>query len=90
MTELNNRPFTIVLRQGTQADLNLSTTYLAKGELAYTTDTFQVYIGDGTNKLLIGGGGYSGTITTAKLTGGGANGSMTFVNGVLISQVAAT
>ena len=34
--------------------------------------------------------GYTGTITTAKLTGGGTNGSMTFKNGVLISQVPAT
>ncbi len=34
--------------------------------------------------------GLSLTITTAKLTGGGSNGSMTFVNGVLTSQVAAT
>lgn len=34
--------------------------------------------------------GYTGTITTAKLTGGGANGSMTFENGVLISQTPAT
>ena len=33
---------------------------------------------------------YSGTITTAKLTTGGANGSLTFVNGVLVSQTAAT
>ncbi|MDP9114644.1 MAG: hypothetical protein M3O20_13325, partial [Acidobacteriota bacterium] len=34
--------------------------------------------------------GYSGTITTAKLTGGGANGSMTFVNGILTAQTPAT
>ena len=34
--------------------------------------------------------GFSGTITTAKLTGGGANGSMTFVNGVLTKQTPAT
>lgn len=34
--------------------------------------------------------GYSGTITTAKLTTGGTTGSMTFVNGVLTSQTAAT
>ena len=34
--------------------------------------------------------GYSGTITTAKLTSGGTNGSMVFVNGQLSSQVAAT
>ncbi len=33
---------------------------------------------------------FSGTITTAKLTGAGTNGSMTFVNGSLQSQVAAT
>lgn len=30
------------------------------------------------------------TITTRALTGGGANGSMTFRNGVLISQVQST
>ena len=35
-------------------------------------------------------GGLSITITTAKLTVGGTNGSMTFTNGVLTSQVAAT
>ena len=34
--------------------------------------------------------GFTGTITTAKLTTGGANGSMTFQNGLLISQVAAS
>jgi hypothetical protein len=34
--------------------------------------------------------GYSGTIITAKLTPGGANGSMTFSNGVLTAQLAAT
>jgi hypothetical protein len=34
--------------------------------------------------------GYSGTITTAKLTSGGTNGSMSFSNGVLTAQVAAT
>lgn len=34
--------------------------------------------------------GFSGTIVTAALTGGGTQGSMTFQNGVLISQVAAT
>lgn len=35
-------------------------------------------------------GGFSGTITTAKLTTGGANGSMTFINGILTAQTAAT
>lgn len=34
--------------------------------------------------------GYSGTIVTAKLTGGGANGSQTFKDGRLIWQKAAT
>jgi hypothetical protein len=33
---------------------------------------------------------FSGTIATAKLTPGGANGSMTFVNGRLTAQKAAT
>jgi hypothetical protein len=35
-------------------------------------------------------GAFSGTITTAKLTTGGTNGSMTFTNGILTSEVAAT
>lgn len=34
--------------------------------------------------------GISATITTAKLTAGGVNGSMTFVNGLLTAQTAAT
>jgi len=34
--------------------------------------------------------GVTATITTAKLTGGGTNGSMTFVNGILTAQTAAT
>lgn len=34
--------------------------------------------------------GYTGTIATAKLTPGGANGSMSFASGILISQVPAT
>jgi hypothetical protein len=34
--------------------------------------------------------GFTGTIATAKLTGGGANGSMVFFNGKLVSQTAAT
>jgi hypothetical protein len=33
---------------------------------------------------------FSGTITTAPLTGGGTSGSMIFVNGVLVSQTPAT
>lgn len=36
------------------------------------------------------GAGFNGTITTAKLTAGGTNGSMSFTNGVLTSQTPAT
>lgn len=36
------------------------------------------------------GSGISATITTAKITPGGANGSMTFTNGILTAQTAAT
>ncbi len=39
---------------------------------------------------LLNNDGFTGTITTAPLTGLGAPGSMTFQNGVLISQVPAT
>lgn len=35
-------------------------------------------------------GGLSTTITTAKLTPGGTNGSMTYSSGILTAQVAAT
>lgn len=38
----------------------------------------------------LAGTGLSHTITTAKLTSGGTNGSMTFTDGVLTAQVAAT
>jgi len=34
--------------------------------------------------------GFSGTITTAKLTNTGATGSMVFKNGILVSETAAT
>lgn len=41
-------------------------------------------------QLFGGSPGFTGTITTAKLTGGGANGSMTFSNGILTAQTPAT
>ena len=34
--------------------------------------------------------GYTGTVVTAKLTGGGANGALVFENGVLVSETPAT
>ena len=45
---------------------------------------------DANGGLTDGPAGLSVTITTAKLTTGGANGSMTFVNGILTVQVPAT
>lgn len=36
------------------------------------------------------GAGYTGVIVTARLTGLGAQGSMTFVNGILTAQTPAT
>lgn len=64
------------------------------------TNLTQVSLSDGTpSQFMIGwmnavnnllSRGFTGTITTAKLTGGGANGSMTFQNGILVSQTPAT
>ena len=52
-----------------------------------------IVIFDGTNwfaSAVSAPSGFSGTITTAKLTTGGSNGSMTYVAGVLTSQTPAT
>jgi hypothetical protein len=43
-TALNNRPFRIILKQGTDAHLHLANTWLQQAELAFTTDTQQVWI----------------------------------------------
>jgi len=56
---------------------------IANGGTGATTDS-----GARTNLGL--GSGLSVTITTAKLTALGANGSMTFVNGILTAQTQAT
>lgn len=61
----------------TAAALNAAAAYIA----ALTATTAQV------NQLA---SGLTVVITTAKLTGLGANGSMTFTNGVLTAQTAAT
>lgn len=53
MSQLNDTSFTLRARRGTAANLALSTTYLVEGEFAYTTDTKQLNIGDGTNKLRV-------------------------------------
>lgn len=42
---------------------------------------------------LVGGEGTTAlplVVATAKLTGGGANGSLTFINGILVGETAAT
>lgn len=36
------------------------------------------------------GRGFTGTVAVAKLTGGGTNGSMTYVNGVVVSVLSPT
>lgn len=47
---------------------------------------------DGLYNLLKGtiGRGYTGTVTLTKLTGGGSNGTLTYVNGVVVSVVPPT
>lgn len=50
---------TIQVRRGTKAQLDSIT--LASGELGFTTDTKQVFVGDGSNNLPIGGGVSTGT-----------------------------
>lgn len=69
----------------------------AKFTLGATSTDFELY-SDGTdanidytgNLKINGTVGVSATIATAALTPGGANGSMTFVNGILTAQTAAT
>ena len=67
---------------GTSASLALPVSVANGGTAATTAADARTNLGLGS--------GLSVTITTAKLTGGGADGSMTFVNGVLTAQTAAT
>ena len=56
MSLLDDRPITIQLRQGTDANLVKSTTYAIEGEPLFTTDTLQVFVADGANnKNPVGG-----------------------------------
>jgi len=56
-------PAKIYIRRGSKADLNtiLGGTPLASGELGFTTDTHEVYVGDGAQHYLAGKGEYGTT-----------------------------
>lgn len=61
--KLNNEDFNLIVKKGTAANLALGTTYLQEGELAFTTDTKKLYVGDaagGKNQV----GGASGGLAT--------------------------
>ena len=86
---------------GTIAPLMLAATpVIANGDIYYSNGTIFVRLPIGANgtHLIVSSGvpawstnnGYSGTITTAKLTGGGANESITVIDGVITAVVAAT
>lgn len=86
--------------QGGQANEYYHLTAAEEGLLANAQNANQVLAGPASGSAALPAyrvlvpadmsGGYSGTITTAKLTGTGANGSMTFTNGVLTAQTPAT
>jgi hypothetical protein len=73
------------IQGGAAADYQHLTTAQV-GQIATLVTT----VGANTTQLTGLAGGLTTTITTAKLTTTGANGSMTFANGVLTAQVAAT
>ncbi len=86
---------------GTIKPLMLAATpVIANGDTYYSNGTtfVRLPIGATGTHLVVSSGvpawstnnGYSGTITTAKLTGGGANGTITVVDGVITAVVAAT
>lgn len=46
MAQLNKTPFTIQVRRGLRSALLATTSYFFEGELAFTTDTKQLFVGD--------------------------------------------
>jgi Major tropism determinant N-terminal domain len=79
MSLLDDRTFRIQLKQGTQSNMLLGTTYLLEGEIVFTTDTLTVFIADGANnKIPINGNVYTvGTLPT------GVTGMRAFVSDAL-------
>jgi hypothetical protein len=70
MSLLDDRPFRIQLKQGTQSNMLLSTTYLIEGEMVFTTDTLGVFIADGSNnKIPINGNVYTVATLPTGVTG---------------------
>ena len=47
MSKLNNQPFTIRVRRGTRSNIQKTSTYSVEGELAYTTNTKNLFVSDG-------------------------------------------
>jgi Major tropism determinant N-terminal domain len=77
MSIFNDVPFNIILRQGTDANLQKSTTFFQQGEPAYTTDTRRVYVSDGTGKHVV-------SSNLIRINGNGvSNDYLFFINSVL-------
>jgi hypothetical protein len=68
-------------------DLKINTQEVGSGDLIILGGAVR---GNGGFKSSDGSVGITATITTAKLTPGGSNGSMTFKNGLLTAQTQAT
>jgi len=74
----------------TKTGLKFYVTTTGTKVLGMTLDENKVLQTAGGYKSTDGSAGITATITTAKLTAGGANGSMTFKNGLLTAQTAST
>lgn len=68
----------------------IATNLAAGSNISITGTTTQTIAVTGLGTMAFQNTGISATITTAKLTAGGADGSMTFTNGILTAQTQAT